>query len=271
MDQPGDLGIFHEEALERDVTVAEMHGIPFRYTYDMGDDWEHDITWLKDIEDYPDDFPKVLKFSGDCPPEDCGGIYGYYELMGVLDDPDYPDHEDIVEWLGDRLPYDVDEVNDYFRDGWVRSVSGPYLPNELLEEISEAFLTTDPAVYVLDTEDMEVVRIVDDNMDLGPYTAIRYCYSRLLTYRLGGRDREDVSKSLRVFSAIMRTGRFDEETVSEYMTLLLSVAIDDIGADQIVDMAREEGLTMTISIPDRSVIPEFGPQLVLEGETVFLG
>ena len=35
-----------------------------------------------------------------CPPEDCGGVIGYYEMLVVLSDPDHEDHDEVVEWLG---------------------------------------------------------------------------------------------------------------------------------------------------------------------------
>jgi hypothetical protein len=35
-----------------------------------------------------------------CPPEDCGGFPGYHELVEILHDPDHPEHEDRVQWLG---------------------------------------------------------------------------------------------------------------------------------------------------------------------------
>ena len=50
----------------------------FTYTYDLGDNWEHRVTVEKVMDDYAFDYPVVVKYKGDCPPEDCGGIWGYY-------------------------------------------------------------------------------------------------------------------------------------------------------------------------------------------------
>ena len=48
------------------------------YTYDFGDDWRHDILVEKVLDPAPAPYPQVIKYKGDCPPEDCGGIYGYH-------------------------------------------------------------------------------------------------------------------------------------------------------------------------------------------------
>jgi hypothetical protein len=52
-----------------------------RYTYDFGDNWEHDIVLEKVMEpDTNDERPVLLTGRGACPPEDCGGPWGYAEL-----------------------------------------------------------------------------------------------------------------------------------------------------------------------------------------------
>lgn len=53
-----------------------------RYWYDFGDDWYHDIKVEKILEPLPElSYPICIKGKLACPPEDCGGIYGYYELI----------------------------------------------------------------------------------------------------------------------------------------------------------------------------------------------
>ncbi|MCC7318244.1 MAG: hypothetical protein IT219_06890 [Bacteroidales bacterium] len=39
-----------------------------------------------------------------CPPEDCGGVPGYYRLLEVMADPKHPDYADMLDWLG-GVPY----------------------------------------------------------------------------------------------------------------------------------------------------------------------
>ena len=43
-----------------------------------------------------------------CPPEDCGGIRGYYELLEIVKNPDHPDHEEKATWLGHFDPAELD-------------------------------------------------------------------------------------------------------------------------------------------------------------------
>ena len=49
-----------------------------------------------------------------CPPEDCGGIWGYASFLEALQDPQHPEHEEMVDWVGgefDPEAFDLDEVN----------------------------------------------------------------------------------------------------------------------------------------------------------------
>jgi len=36
-----------------------------------------------------------------CPPEDCGGIWGYANLLDALADPAHEEHEELLEWAGE--------------------------------------------------------------------------------------------------------------------------------------------------------------------------
>jgi len=87
-----------------------------KYEYDFGDSWEHKVV-LEKILPYENDkqLPRCIKGKRACPPEDCGGIWGYEELLGVLKDPEDPEYEDTVEWLGDDFDseaFDIDETNE---------------------------------------------------------------------------------------------------------------------------------------------------------------
>lgn len=71
------------------------------YTYDFGDDWDHDIVVEKILDRDPSvTYPRCTGGRRAAPPEDCGGIWGYAELIDVLKDPSHPEHDDRLEWLG---------------------------------------------------------------------------------------------------------------------------------------------------------------------------
>lgn len=91
-----------------------------RYTYDFGDGWEHDIL-VEDVRAPKPDalHPICLAGKGACPPEDCGGVWGYADLREALADPSHDDHEEMLEWLGldsssefDPASFDVGEANE---------------------------------------------------------------------------------------------------------------------------------------------------------------
>lgn len=102
----GDFGTGESESErpEKSVTleqVAPGARSTIRYTYDFGDDWEHDILVEKVLDrDKAVSYPRCTGGRRAAPPEDCGGIWGYAELQQALTDPKHPDHEDILEWLG---------------------------------------------------------------------------------------------------------------------------------------------------------------------------
>jgi hypothetical protein len=79
------------------------------YTYDFGDNWEHSIT-VSDARpgDTGTAYPRFIAGERDCPPEDCGGITGFYEMLEARDDPTHSDHADICDWLDG---YDPDELD----------------------------------------------------------------------------------------------------------------------------------------------------------------
>ena len=69
------------------------------YEYDFGDGWEHDIVLEKILQAQPDlAYPRLTAGKCACPPEDCGGIGGYYEMVEAINNTKHPDHDDMVEW-----------------------------------------------------------------------------------------------------------------------------------------------------------------------------
>ena len=82
--------------------IARKTGAKFFYEYDMGDSWGHEIK-VESIAPVTAAFtgPECLAGVGACPPEDCGGIGGYEDLLAALRDPKHEQHDEMVEWVGD--------------------------------------------------------------------------------------------------------------------------------------------------------------------------
>ncbi|WP_199752735.1 plasmid pRiA4b ORF-3 family protein [Actinoplanes sp. ATCC 53533] len=80
--------------------VAPGVGDRLQYTYDFGDDWTHEIVVEQQPDRRPVAYPQCTGGRRAAPPEDCGGIWGYQELVEVLSDPGHPEHSDRLEWLG---------------------------------------------------------------------------------------------------------------------------------------------------------------------------
>jgi hypothetical protein len=85
------------------------------YTYDFGDTWEHSIVLEKRLPDDPNlTYPVCTDGQLACPPEDCGGIPGFYDLVEALNDPNHERHEELLDWIGDNFDpqaFSVDNVN----------------------------------------------------------------------------------------------------------------------------------------------------------------
>ncbi len=81
------------------------------YNYDFGDDWTH-LLILEKITDDKLIHARCLGGKGACPPEDCGGIWGYYAMVDAINDPKNPEHKDMRDWLGMKKNEDWD-VNEF--------------------------------------------------------------------------------------------------------------------------------------------------------------
>jgi hypothetical protein len=87
----------------------------FIYEYDFGDSWEHEITIEKV---FPPEagvhYPVCLTGKRACPPDDCGGVWGYEGFLEAIRNPDHPEHDDMLEWIGgsfDPEEFNLDEIN----------------------------------------------------------------------------------------------------------------------------------------------------------------
>lgn len=80
----------------------------FAYTYDFGDSWEHTVeieTTQPAVE--AKSYPACIAGKRKCPPEDCGGSWGYEHLLEVLADPAHPEYAEQREWFGDEFDPDA--------------------------------------------------------------------------------------------------------------------------------------------------------------------
>lgn len=100
------------EVAERGVPISSLP-THFVYEYDFGDGWEHEIEVLE----CGGDEPGCVGGEGACPPEDCGGPYGYVELLAALADTRHPEHEAMRAWVEDGLRrFDQDATSRRVRD-----------------------------------------------------------------------------------------------------------------------------------------------------------
>jgi hypothetical protein len=108
---------------EEGVRLSELEldvGSKFQYVYDFGDDWQHTILLEKVLPyDKNEMYPVCTAARRAAPPEDCGGVPGYYMMLEALEDPEHPQHGEFMEWLGGNLDpsrVDIKEINNIFKE-----------------------------------------------------------------------------------------------------------------------------------------------------------
>lgn len=89
----------------RQYTIGDLLkrvGSKIQWEYDFGDSWTHELKLLEKVAlDKEDDVEVTLvKATGACPPEDCGGVGGYRYLLNTLKNPGSEEYEEMVGWLG---------------------------------------------------------------------------------------------------------------------------------------------------------------------------
>ncbi|MDR3197320.1 MAG: plasmid pRiA4b ORF-3 family protein [Planctomycetaceae bacterium] len=99
-----------QNATARNLTYLNKKGMKLIYVYDFGDSWEHEII----VEDADYDYSgeplvAILEGNRNCPPEDCGGVYGYCEILEALKHPKNRDAKELLDWLGGK--YNPEEFN----------------------------------------------------------------------------------------------------------------------------------------------------------------
>ena len=99
--------------LNKYLTTAGQKGL---FTYDFGDDWRHEILLEKILPaEKAVEYPRCTAGKRACPPDDCGGPYGYMGFLEAINNPEHPEHEEMLEWIGwvfDAEEFDLGEVNE---------------------------------------------------------------------------------------------------------------------------------------------------------------
>lgn len=91
----------------------------FCYLYDFGDSWVHEVLVEKVLTaKRHKHYPACIKAKRACPPEDCGGTWGYQALLKAIKAPKHPEHASRLEWLGtsfDPEEVGLDEINNLLK------------------------------------------------------------------------------------------------------------------------------------------------------------
>jgi Plasmid pRiA4b ORF-3-like protein len=84
-----------------DIIPENRRKFRFDYEYDFGDSWHHEILWEGCPKEEPGKkYPLCLEGERGCPPEDCGGIWGYPDFVQAIDNPNHERHKELLEWIG---------------------------------------------------------------------------------------------------------------------------------------------------------------------------
>ena len=99
--------------------LLEYENDKIEYEYDFGDGWMHEIKLEKILPPERNiGLPVCLKGKMNCPPEDCGGLGGFYNMLEILKDPDHEEYESYLEWLGEGYDpeyFNIEEINELLK------------------------------------------------------------------------------------------------------------------------------------------------------------
>ncbi len=117
------------------MQVVPCEKAVFGYEYDFGDSWEHEVIVEKVL---PPDLSvstvaRCLDGARACPPEDCGGTWGYENLLKVLRSPKHPEHEDLKTWLGKR--FDAEAFSVETANLWLGKLKWPKVTEAQLRKV----------------------------------------------------------------------------------------------------------------------------------------
>lgn len=102
------IGILEAEHDDRVVAGWEFSvkkyftslGNTIDYIYDFGDNWHHEVVLVgMFLAPLDSDFPQCVAGGRACPPEDCGGMNGYLDLLEVISNKKHEEYKGTVQWL----------------------------------------------------------------------------------------------------------------------------------------------------------------------------
>ena len=92
-----------------DILPKDGSRFSFKYEYDFGDGWQHEILFEGCLQSVKGKrYPVCVGGERACPPEDVGGVWGYADFLEAIGDPRHEQHEDFVEWAG---PFDSEKFD----------------------------------------------------------------------------------------------------------------------------------------------------------------
>ncbi len=101
-----EMGLLDESSVMLgDLLPNSRKRAPWIYEYDFGDGWRHEIVFEgRAPKEKGQKYPRCTEGARACPPEDCGGPWGYAELLEALADPQHERHEEFMVWCGRLKP-----------------------------------------------------------------------------------------------------------------------------------------------------------------------
>lgn len=112
-----ELGFYKKILAGWNQKIADWFSLENRsgnYTYDFGDSWGHIVKLEKILPRNKNvRYPTCIDGERACPPEDCGGVWGYENFLEAIKNPNHERHEELSEWIGgefDPEHFDVEEV-----------------------------------------------------------------------------------------------------------------------------------------------------------------
>lgn len=118
----------------------EKHG-ELIYNYDFGDGWQFRIKLESIVDDYYFGFPTLLDGAETAPPEDVGGIPGFYEFLSIYRDAKHPEHEETKAWADNLYfrEYDPVRINDRLKSRMYKKTEWDKVHHENYKVIEDQY------------------------------------------------------------------------------------------------------------------------------------